>query len=109
MVNIDIFKIHSYSFTGALWASDLGLCSRDDDRQLDVVGDFTVTFDDEHPELVIESVAYFFGGNWIELDESAYDYDECCDHIANRGDVLRWYEDHIAGMADYYYDMMQDR
>lgn len=44
----------------------------------------------------------------IELDDNSYDFDDACDQLRDM-DSGQWYEDHQAGMADYYYDMLMDK
>lgn len=118
MLKIKNIKIKKYEFAGDVSLYDLSKeqlakLKIDVDTahsdEVEVFGDFSVTFDGNEPTVTVDSLTIEgAAGITLDLDDKDYDSEMIAGEIQEHDDG-NWYQDHLESLGDKAYDDMRDR
>jgi hypothetical protein len=105
-------------FSGYVYDEDLSLevldalkhkVHPDGVEELEVTGEFDVTFDDCRPYVTLIGVGIAAGNEYLELDldDENFDFDDLVEQI-EMDDSMN-YNEYMAGIEDYYADLALDK
>lgn len=118
-LEISLTKVSQYEFQGKmrsnqLFAHEIMLLGINQDlenapEEIEVSGDFNVSWDREIPLVNIEALYAFYGDKDLEFNIDFIDLEELCEEIEQSGHDEDWKADLLAKMGDRQYDSLMDK
>lgn len=115
-MKINISKVKNYSFEGTILDEHLSQKyleyfevdpNRDYTDEIKVDGEFTIEWDDDIPNVIVENLTFDNGNKYIEVDLDEVSTQDLEDQIQEY-DNGSWAEDKIASQSDYAYERSRD-
>jgi len=108
LIDLTITEIKTDTFSGEIFASELGVDLPGGDDTLNFEGYYSVEWDGDLPQVIIEGVDVHFKKSDFEISLNRLKVAELSEWIEQNGPQLDWLADRQAALSDYYYDAYRD-
>lgn len=118
-MKINITNVNgSYEFTGYILDENLSDKylkffeidpNRDGCDEIKVSGEFSIEWDEEIPNVMVDYVVFSNGNKEIDVNLDDLNLEEIAEKITNKSNYMDWAADRISSQSDFLFDSYEDR